>query len=549
MGKLKVVTRLALGFGLILVFLLGISTLGMMGMSRINDALTDITAVNNPETKLVSALRNALSQRAIVIRNIALLEDQEDMRAESQLLARQEKLYADALATLDKMFSTELSTTEREKQLLAQIKSDEAAAVPLMTKALQLGLENKPAEAVNVLITEVRPKQQAWIKSLTELADFEDQLNEEAAMGARSTYAWLRAILLAAVAFALLAGVAASAMIARSILSQLGAEPSEAQAIAREIAAGDLTATVRLRDGDGSSLMASIEQMRYQLNVIAHGIKSAAETISVASGQIAQGNFDLSQRTEEQAASLEETAASMEELTTTVRQNTDHAAEALRLSGGAAQTASSGSAAFDRVVSTMGKISASSSKMADIIGVIEGIAFQTNILALNAAVEAARAGEQGRGFAVVASEVRSLAQRSAVASKEIKDLIGESMSHVSAGSELVANAGHQMTEIVASVQRFGEIMNNIASATQEQGSGIEQINIAIVQMDQVTQQNAALVEEASAAAQSLSQQAMGLLKVVSIFKIRQDASTMANNASHAAAASASLQGAPLAALH
>ncbi|WP_286869082.1 MCP four helix bundle domain-containing protein, partial [Herbaspirillum sp. UBA812] len=382
MGKLKVVTRLALGFGLILVFLLGISVLGMAGMSRINDALTDITAINNAETKLVTVLRNALSQRAIAIRNIALLDDQESMRVESQTLARQEKIYADALLALDKMFSTEVATSEREKQLLAQIKADEAATVPLMAKALQLGLDNKPVDAVKVLITEVRPKQQAWIKSLTELADFEDQLNEEAAADARTTYAWLRTVMLSAVALALLVGVAASALIARSILRQLGAEPSEAQAIAREIASGDLTATVRLRDGDGSSLMASIEQMRYQLNVIAHGIKSAAETISVASGQIAQGNFDLSQRTEEQAASLEETAASMEELTTTVRQNTSHAAEALRLSGGAAETAATGSEAFDRVVSTMDKISASSGKMADIIGVIEGIAFQTNILAL-----------------------------------------------------------------------------------------------------------------------------------------------------------------------
>ncbi|WP_044527731.1 methyl-accepting chemotaxis protein [Herbaspirillum sp. B65] len=546
MGKLKVVTRLALGFGLILVFLLGISALGFYGMSRVNDALTDITRVNNAEIKLASALRNALSQRAIAIRNIALLEDEASMQVEAQTLARQEKLYADAYTALEKMFATEAGTTEREHKLLAQVKADENATVPLMAKALQLGLENKPAEAVKVLISEVRPKQQAWIKSLTELSEFEDQLNDEAAVSARSTYEWLRTLMLTSVALALLVGIVAAVAIARSILRQLGAEPSEAQSIAREIASGDLTATVRVRAGDGSSLMASIEQMRYQLNVIAYGIKSAAETISVASGQIAQGNFDLSQRTEEQAASLEETAASMEELTTTVRQNTDHAAEALRLSGGAAQTATSGSAAFDRVVSTMDKISASSGKMADIIGVIEGIAFQTNILALNAAVEAARAGEQGRGFAVVATEVRSLAQRSAVASKEIKDLIGESMSHVNAGSELVANAGHQMSEIVASVQRFGEIMNNIATASQEQGSGIEQINTAIVQMDQVTQQNAALVEEASAAAQSLSQQASGLLKVVSIFKIRTDASTIAaasNNANVGA-----LQGAALPAL-
>ncbi|WP_433693144.1 methyl-accepting chemotaxis protein [Herbaspirillum seropedicae] len=527
MGNLKVVTRLALGFGLILVFLLSISALGLYGMARVNDALTDITNVNNAEIKLITALRNALSSRALAIRNIALLEEQADMQAEAQTLARQEKVYADAYAALDKMFTTEASTTERERQLLVQIKNDEAATLPLMAKAVQLGLENKTVEAGKMLITQVRPKQMAWIKSLTELADFEDQLNEEAAATARSTYAWLRVVTLAAALAALLVGVAASALIARSILRQLGAEPSEAQAVARDIASGDLTATVRVREGDSSSLMASIEQMRYQLNVIAHGIKSAAETISVASGQIAQGNFDLSQRTEEQAASLEETAASMEELTTTVRQNTQHAGEALRLSGGATETAAAGSQAFDRVVQTMDRITASSSKMSDIISVIEGIAFQTNILALNAAVEAARAGEQGRGFAVVASEVRSLAQRSAVAAKEIKELIGESMSHVGAGSQLVSDAGQQMAQIVASVQRFGEIMNNIATATQEQGSGIEQINTAMVQMDQVTQQNAALVEEASAAAQSLSQQASGLLKVVSVFKIRQDRSLAA----------------------
>ncbi|KAF1039353.1 MAG: Methyl-accepting chemotaxis protein III [Herbaspirillum frisingense] len=474
------------------------------------------------ETKLAASLRNALSSRAIIIRNIALLDDPVAMRAESDNLAKQEKTYADAYAALQKVFSTEPSTTDRERQLMEQIKTDENATVPLMAKALKLGVDNQAAEAVKVLITEVRPKQAAWIKSLTDLAELEEAQNEQAASAARETYNGLRAFTIATMIFAVVVGILGATLIARSILKQLGAEPSEAQSVARDIANGDLTAVVRLRNGDGSSLMASIEQMRFQLNVIAHGIKSAAETISVASGQIAQGNFDLSQRTEEQAASLEETAASMEELTTAVRQNTEHASEARRLSLGASEIAATGSEAFSRVVATMDRISASWEKMSDIIGVIEGIAFQTNILALNAAVEAARAGEQGRGFAVVASEVRSLAQRSAVASKEIKELIGESVSHVGAGSELVANAGQQMANIVSSVRRFSEIMGSIATASTEQTTGIEQINTAMVQMDQVTQQNAALVEEASAAAQSLSQQASGLLKVVSIFKVRND---------------------------
>jgi methyl-accepting chemotaxis protein len=252
--------------------------------------------------------------------------------------------------------------------------------------------------------------------------------------------------------------------------------------------------------------------------MIVNGIKNSAETISVASSEIAQGNFDLSQRTEEQAASLEETAASMEELTTAVRQNTHSAVEARTLSSDASGIALSGSQAFEKVVETMGRISASSSKMFEIIGVIEGIAFQTNILALNAAVEAARAGEDGRGFAVVASEVRSLAQRSATASREIKELINESVEQVNTGSDLVSQAGNQMANVVNSVQRFSEIMNDIAGASSEQTSGIEQVNTAIVQMDQVTQQNAALVEQASAAAQALAFQASGLLQAVAIFK-------------------------------
>jgi methyl-accepting chemotaxis protein len=522
MGKLKVVTRLACGFGLILVFLLCISALGLYGMSRMSDALRDITSVNNVETKLAATLRNALSGRAISIRNIALLEDAAAMRVEAETLSKQEKIYADAYAALQKVFSNEASTTDRERQLMEQIKMDENATVPLMAKALKLGLDNQAAEAVKVLLSEVRPKQQAWIKSLTDLAELEEQQNDQAASAAKATYDGLRAFTIAAVLFAAVIGIIGATLIARSILKQLGAEPGDAQSVARDIANGDLTAEVKLRDGDDSSLMASIEQMRFQLNVIAHGIKSAAETISVASGEIAQGNFDLSQRTEEQAASLEETAASMEELTTAVRQNTAHASEARRLSVGASEIAASGSEAFGRVVATMDRISASSTKMSDIIGVIEGIAFQTNILALNAAVEAARAGEQGRGFAVVASEVRSLAQRSAVASKEIKELIGESVSHVGAGSELVSSAGEQMANIVSSVKRFSEIMNDIVAASTEQTTGIEQVNTAIVQMDQVTQQNAALVEEASAAAQSLAQQAGGLLKIVAVFKVRAD---------------------------
>ena len=308
-------------------------------------------------------------------------------------------------------------------------------------------------------------------------------------------------------------------VITRSIVRALGGEPDDAAALARQIAQGNLIVPVRLAANDQSSLMASLDAMKTQLSIIVRGIKSSSESISVAAGEIAQGNTDLSQRTEEQAASLEETASSMEQLTSTVRQNADNAKQATTLADTASAVAQRGGEVVVRVVETMHGISNSSARVAEIISVIEGIAFQTNILALNAAVEAARAGEQGRGFAVVAGEVRTLAQRSATAAKEIKDLIGESVTRVDAGSKLVEEAGSTINEVVHAVKRVTDIVSEISSASEEQSSGIEQVNTAVIQMDEVTQQNAALVEEASAAAQSMAQQARALREAVEVFKI------------------------------
>jgi methyl-accepting chemotaxis protein len=270
--------------------------------------------------------------------------------------------------------------------------------------------------------------------------------------------------------------------------------------------------------------MASLKAMCDALQRVVSEVRENAEGVAAASSQIAQGNLDLSSRTEEQAASLEETASSMDELTSTVLHNTDNARQAATLAGTASGAAQRGGEVVGRVVQTMREIAASSNKMSDIIGVIEGIAFQTNILALNAAVEAARAGEQGRGFAVVAGEVRTLAQRSATAAKEIKELISESAHRVEAGSSLVEEAGGAINEVVVQVKRVTDIVGEIASASSEQSSGIEQVNRAVNQMDQVTQQNAALVEEASAASHSMSQQALRLRETVAFFKV--DASTI-----------------------
>src|SRR6202162_3507736 len=320
-------------------------------------------------------------------------------------------------------------------------------------------------------------------------------------------------------AIGVLIGVLVAYWITRNLLTQLGGEPAYATEIVGRIASGDLIVDVTVDSRNRTSLLYAMKTMRDSLVKIVTEVRSGTETIATSSSEIASGNHDLSSRTEQQASSLEETAASMEELTSTVKQNADNAKQANQMAVTASGVAVKGGEVVARVVDTMESINDSARKIVDIIGVIDGIAFQTNILALNAAVEAARAGEQGRGFAVVASEVRNLAQRSAAAAKEIKTLIGDSVEKVDAGSKLVTEAGATMDEIVDSVKRVTDIMSEIMAATQEQSAWIEQVNQAISQMDQVTQQNAALVEQAAAASESMQDQARNLAKAVSVFQL------------------------------
>jgi methyl-accepting chemotaxis protein len=334
----------------------------------------------------------------------------------------------------------------------------------------------------------------------------------EASKAAHATYSHAHSWTIAFVAIAVVLAAGLAFAIVRSITRQLGGEPAEAASLARSVAAGDLGVPIRLRAGDSTSMMAQLKVMQESLSKVVADVRQNADSVATASSQIAQGNADLSSRTEEQASALEETAASMEQLGSTVSQNADNAKQANQLALGASSLASRGGEVVGEVVDTMKGINASSRKIADIIGVIDGIAFQTNILALNAAVEAARAGEQGRGFAVVASEVRSLAQRSAGAAKEIKELIGASVERVERGSSLVDQAGTTMNEIVAAVRRVADIIGEISAATTEQSSGVAQVG-------QATQQNAALVEESAAAAESLKQQAQQLVQAVAVFKL------------------------------
>ncbi|AKZ64483.1 chemotaxis protein [Herbaspirillum hiltneri N3] len=519
MTNLKVSTRLTIGFTVVLAALIAVAIFGISGMSSLREKLNEITYVNNAEAKLANQMATSVQTRALVVRNLALFTDQQLINSELARLKPLEKKYADAYQELGKLFTQAPGTTQKERELYAALKSDEAAVTPLLEKAAALGASNDVASITPLLVQEIRPKQTIWLNRLAELVNLEDQLNEEAAGEAEATYQKLRATTLTAATVALLLGILTALLIVRSILKQLGGEPSQAQYVASEISQGNLTVALDLNSASPNILMVSLEKMRSQLNDVVIGIQHSAESIATAAGEIAQGNHDLSRRTEEQAASLEETASSMEEITSTVEQNTNNARQGSTLANSASATALKGGQVVEGVVKTMSDISESSSKVTEIIASVEAIAFQTNILALNAAVEAARAGEEGRGFAVVASEVRTLAQRSALAAKEIKDLIGTSVQHVNTGSQLVSDAGKTMAEVVQSVQSVTDIMSEIAAASSEQHTGIAQINIAITQMDEVTQQNAALVEQATAAAQAMADQAARLLASVAIFKV------------------------------
>jgi methyl-accepting chemotaxis protein len=525
MKGLTIAKRLGMGFGLVAVFLLVVIALGLTSMRQIQDRMDEITKINGVETKLAQTMDLTVTERALAMRNLILLKDDKEIQIEIKRIAEQEKKYSAAQDQLGQMFRTQKETSDEERALLEQISKQAAVAGPYIQRAAALALEQKQDEAYKLLRYEFRPVQKAWWELLRKLIAVEEKQNIEGTEAAAEAYQQARTVMLIIGSLALLTSVIAALLITRGVVRQLGCEPDEAAEIAGQIAAGNLAVHIDIRPGDKTSLLFAMESMRESLAQIVKQVHTSTETIATAAGQIASGNLDLSSRTEQQASTLEETASSMEELTSTVRINTDHARQANGLAESASDVAAKGGAVVAQVVDTMAAINVSARKIVDIIAVIDGIAFQTNILALNAAVEAARAGEQGRGFAVVATEVRNLAQRSAAAAKEIKDLIGDSVDKVEAGNRLVEQAGSTMHEVVTSVKRVTDIMSEIMSASQEQSAGIEQINDAVTQMDDVVQQNAALVEEAAAAAQAMQEQVNSLNEVVGIF--RTDAVTTA----------------------
>ncbi len=516
LSNLRIGRRLGFGFGLLLVLMLGTLALTLRQMSVQNAHMARIAGADRAATALIAGVRDAVAMRAVGVRSMALLFDAAAQQVENNRITRAQLVIDDSLLQLDELMNKNADATPQALAMLSTTLEMERDAAAISAKVVAYVSERRPADAMAVLTTEDMPMLTKLGQHLEAFSEYNAQQANARVAEASDGYRRALIVSIALGSAALAIGGLLGWALTRSITRPVG----EAVRIAQAVAAGDLTTRIEPRGRDElAQLLTALKGMNDSLVKVVGEVRSGSEGVAAGSSQIATGGADLSQRTERQASNLQETAASMEELSATVRHSGDSARQANQLASSAASVAARGGEVVSQVVATMDDINASSKRMSDIIGVIDGIAFQTNILALNAAVEAARAGEQGRGFAVVASEVRSLAQRSAQAAKEIKGLIGASVEKVEGGAKLVADAGKTMTEIVGSVQRVTDIIGEITAAAAEQTDGIGQVSTAVVQLDQMTQQNAALVEQSAAAAMSLKDQATRLADVVRTFKL------------------------------